>query len=440
MKNRILILMLLTLIGTTSCKKFVEGVNEDPNNFTDAPATLIIGQAQLAAIMTAESQPARLAGVFTDQFTGADRQFITYDRYGVTSGDFDNMWDIIYQRGLSQAKLAMTKAAADGNTELEGVSEIFYAYFLGEAALLFGDVPGSEAANEQIDNPHYDHQQDVLNLAIAKLDDALTKVGNNNNFSEPFVSNSLSWQEVAHSLKARYYLAMKDYNNALTEAQLGISSSDGDLLAKHGTATGSKNLFYQFGFEQRAGYMTVDGSGANNGQGSTLKRWLTNGRPSGLLTPGDTNRDAVYFDGFGLNFNAGGYFAIDASFPIISWVETKLIEAEAAARTGGDGLTPFNAVRSHLEIEYNAPGGFPASASTGSQLIREILEEKYISLIGSLQVFQDIRRTDNVIGVQVKGTGAPSIPQRFLYPETEHNSNKNFPGLVDLFTKTQINL
>ena len=431
--------MLLTLIGTTSCKKFVEGVNDDPNNFTDAPATLIIGQAELAAIMTAESQPARLAGVFTDQFTGADRQFITYDRYGVTSGDFDNMWDIIYQRGLSQAKLAMTKAAADGNTELEGVSEIFYAYFLGEAALLFGDVPGSEAANEQIDNPHYDHQQDVLNLAIAKLDDALTKVGSNNNFSEPFVSNSLNWQEVAHSLKARYYLAMKDYNNALTEAQAGISSADGDLLAKHSSSTGAKNLFYQFGFEQRAGYMTVDGSGANNGQGSTLKRWLINGRPSGLATPGDLNRDAVYFDGFGLNFNNNGYFAIDASFPIISWVETKLIEAEAAARTGGDGLTPFNAVRSYFEIKYNAPGGFPASASTGSQLIREILEEKYISLIGSLQVFQDIRRTDNVIGVQVKGTGATTIPQRFLYPESEHNSNKNFPGLVDLFTKTQIN-
>ena len=431
--------MLLTIFSTSSCKKFVEGVNEDPNNFTDAPTELIVGQAELAAIMTAESQPARLAGVFTDQFTGADRQFITYDRYGVTSGDFDSMWRIMYQKGLAQAKLTTERAASEGKTELEGVSEIFYAYFLGESAILFGDVPATEAVVLEIDDPHYDAQESVINLAIAKLDDAISKVGANNTFSEPFVSNSMNWQEVAHSLKARYYLAKKDYANALTEAQAGISSSNGDLLALHSNATGAKNLFYQFGVDQRAGYMTVDGSGPNNGNGSTLKRWVTTGRPSGLASPGDANRDAVYFDGFGLNFSTGGYFAEDASFPIISWVETKLIEAEAAQRTGGDALTPFNAVRSALETTYNAPGGFPASASTGAQLLQEILEEKYISLIGSLQVYQDIRRTDNLIGVQIKGTGNTSIPQRFLYPEAEANSNSNFPGLVDLFTKTAIN-
>ena len=37
-----------------------------------------------------------------------------------------------------------------------------------------------------------------------------------------------------------------------------------------------------------------------------------------------------------LNTNANGYFAVDASFPIVSFIETKLIEAEAAQRVGGN--------------------------------------------------------------------------------------------------------
>jgi len=437
--NKILILLFVSLILTTSCKKFVEGVNKDPNAFTDVPASLIIGQAELAAVMLYESQPARYAGLFTDQFTGSDRQYIPYDKYDVTTGDFDDTWQNIYQRGAAQAKLAMDKAAADGNSKLEGVSEVFYGFFLAEAALLYGDVPATEALDPDINDPHYDNQVDVINFALGLLDDALGKVDADNAYSEIFVDNSLNWKEVIHSLKARYYLAKKDYQNALTEAQAGISSADGDLLAKHSSATGAKNLFFQFGVEQRGGYMTVSGSGPNAGNGSTLKRWLAN-RPSGLATPGDTERDAKYFDGFDLNFNDGGYFAIDASFPIISYVETKLIEAEAQERIngGGAGQTAFNAVRSYLGTLYG--GSFPPSTSTGNQLIREILEEKYISLIGSLQVFQDIRRTDNMIGVQVKGTGHTMIPQRFLYPDSERNSNSNFPGLKDLFDKTPINL
>ena len=438
-KNKIFILILIGIMSLTSCEKFVEGVNQDPNSFTDAPAALIIGQAQLASAYLYESQPARFAGLFTDQFTGSDRQFITYDKYGVTSTDFDDTWDKIYQRGVAQAKLSMEKALAEGNTELAGVAETFYAFFIAEAAILFGDVPATEAADDNILDPHYDPQSTALNFAIDKLNDALNKVGANNNYSTVYVDNGLNWKEVVHSLKARYYLAMKDYNNAYNEAIQGISSDNGDLLVKHYNTTGAKNMYYQFGVEQRGGYMTVKGSGANAGNGSTLKRWLVDGRPSGLSTPGDLNRDAVYFNGYDLNFEDGGYFAVDAPYPILSYVETKLIEAEAAYHIGGDALTPFNEVRSYLETKYNAPGGFPASTSSGTQLLQEILEEKYISLIGNLQVFQDIRRTDNLIGVQIKNVNVSTIPQRFLYPDGESNANANFPGLKDLYEKTEIN-
>ena len=70
---------------------------------------------------------------------------------------------------------------------------------------------------------------------------------------------------------------------------------------------------------------------------------------------------------------------------------------------------------------------------------KEILEEKYISLIGSLQVFHDARRTNNILGIPIKSPTATSLPQRFLYPQSEIGSNENFPGVIDLFTATPVN-
>ena len=60
-------------------------------------------------------------------------------------------------------------------------------------------------------------------------------------------------------------------------------------------------------------------------------------------------------------------------------------------------------------------------------------------MIGSLQVFHDARRTNNVLSIPVKSTSATSIPQRFLYPQSEIGANKNFPGVIGLFEKTSIN-
>jgi len=192
-KDNLIVLMLLGFLFTTSCKKFVEGVNDDPNGFTDASAGLMIGQAQLASLMVAESQPARYAGIFTDQFTGTNRCSISDDSYMVTASDFSDMWRIFYQRGAAQAKLAMEKAQEEDKRQIEGIAEIFFAYYMGETSILFGDIPYSEAFQGADNrNPTYDDQEVVLNDVIAKLTDALGKVNSNNAYNKVFVENSFN--------------------------------------------------------------------------------------------------------------------------------------------------------------------------------------------------------------------------------------------------------
>ena len=109
-----------------------------------------------------------------------------------------------------------------------------------------------------------------------------------------------------------------------------------------------------------------------------------------IATPGDSIRFKHYFtpysDGSGHapNTAAGGVFAETAPMNIISYREVKLIEAEAANRTGNaSDVTAFNAVRLDLEAQFEG-GSFPATiSSSGSKdLLKEILEEKYICLIG----------------------------------------------------------
>ena len=439
MKSYKILLMLIAIgFGAVSCEDYTDGINVDPNNFTSAPGNLIVGQAELVVVKLSSSNASLFAGIWTDQFTGADRQYISVDQYLVTAGDFDDEWDDLYADGATQARLAKQQGLDGGDNLLAGVATIMEALLMGEAAAIWGDVP-YRTAFDYVENPDptYDPQEQVLADVQALLDQAIGLVGDArvaSVYGAPvFVGNDASWAEIAHTLKARYYMITKEYASAYAESLLGISTPSGSLMSAHSSAAGSRSMYYQFLFEQRGGYLT--------GDNSTLVQ-LMNGTKDRLLdTPGDANRFPIYFkelgNGLDLNYDLEGYFAIDASYPIVSYIENKLIQAEAAVRTDEDGQTPFNEVRAHLADVWG--GSFPATNSNGDQLILEILEEKFVSLPGSLQVWHDAKRTNNALNVPIKNATAPRIPQRFFYPQVEINSNDNFPGIVDLFEPTAVN-
>ncbi|MFT6049931.1 MAG: hypothetical protein ACI9KI_001670, partial [Patiriisocius sp.] len=198
-------------------------------------------------------------------------------------------------------------------------------------------------------------------------------------------------------------------------------------------ATGAQNLFWNFAVLSRPDNTTP--------LNSYLEDLVD---PSGpvarqLATPGEAARYAFYYDADGdYNLAEDGIFAVDASLPLISWHETRLIAAEAAFRTSGDGAarSALNAVRTQLGTEYG--GGFPASTASGNALLTHILEEKYITIYPSSSTFHDLSRTNNALGVRVK-TGN-QLPQRFLYPQIESDTNPNAPAnFPGLFTPTPVN-
>jgi len=431
MKKINFIYILLGFLTLSSCEDAVTGtgLQDDPNTFSEAPAANILGNSELQLILMHGSDMARYSGILTNQITGVAAQWSNYNNYDMTQGDFDAIWDGNFHDGIAQAQIAKQTAIETGDSNLLAATEILEAFFFGELAAFFGDIPFTEVNNIEIFNPAFDSQEAVITGAIALLDSAISRNAGNNYFNDGIggISTSATMNQIANSLKARFYLILEDYPNALAAAQSGIQSTSDDLIADSFTETSfSQNLFHQFGVLERAGNI-----GAAD---SYLHTMLTDGSRN-LTTPGDTERSLFYYADNDFNYD-DGIFAITANATLLSWYETKLIEAEASERiTSGSGLAIFNEVRTALATEYS--GTFPASVATGDNLLLDILEEKYITMFPNPAVFHDLQRTDNFIGVPAKS--GTSFPQRFLYPQSESLSNSNAPTTIpSLFTKTPV--
>lgn len=491
--NKIIVLIFsFALLINTSCENFVNGVSEfDPTQPRSADIGLIVNAAEVSIIGFAEGDLARVAGIFTDQFTGVDRQYVSLNSYISTALDYDNQWGNIYAGGLKSLRIAREKAEAINNKRVTGMTKILEGYLMGMTAALWGDVPYSEAVNiEEFPNPTYDTQEEVYTAVLALLEDAIEDINTapeGVDFDGDFFGgDDAVWIERAYTLIAKYNLHLGNYAEAAAAAQLGISTPDHDIVAEHGMSyLQDFNMYYSFLTYDRPGYMSADfalapnllypGSDDYRGNAKTDET----GRFYWFYYDDALNTGVEQFDinvltdedGWGNGVEYDGFFAANGSFPILTYNENQLILAEALLRSGdpNGALDELNEWRAVLNTGYRipvgwvgeglhydpyvltdfAPGGIENADGIpqNDALYREIIEEKYVSLVGQLEVFNDMRRSGfgsfsgmqnwEVVGV-TPNTGS-TIPQRFLIPQVERNANPGAPtDLPGLFDKTAI--
>ncbi|GAB3537974.1 hypothetical protein GCM10027443_32000 [Pontibacter brevis] len=450
-------------VSVMGCESFVEGFEEDPNNPSGNSVDVnnMIQGVMLGDALLHEGEMARMAGMWVDQFTGADRQYMNINQYLVTAGDFDSPWSTIYYATITQARLAKIKARNELNPKVEGVAQVLEAHAAGTATALFGDVPFSEVTIEE--NPAFDPQEQVYADLQLLLDSAITNLELNRGVLRGekdiyYAGNAQQWLRAAYTLKARYYMHTGDYASAEAAALQGISSPEGNMTTPHGESYYNVNVFYSFGELERAGYMTAENAFApqllDPEQAGTFARNRNNAKTD------ETARFNYYYTGepgsYDLNYADEAAFGYNQAYPMLTYAETQLIIAEARARQ--DNLTgaieALNAHRRALNSEYGE-GSYqpylitdfapvigienPTGVSVKQALLTEILEERYVTFIGNIEAFNDARRTDNLINIPVKGT-ASQLPERFLYPQDEVNSNPNTPSpLPGLFEPTAVN-
>jgi len=253
------------LLATSGCSDFLSGdkLDSDPNRPTSAQAAQLLTAVQVNSYYILNGHAARVLTMWMQQMAGTDRQYASQAVYSYSEDDFSGYWDDVYGGGgLIDLRLIQSLSDTAGDRVYSGIAKVLEAYIIGTAADIYGDIPYSQALTS--DTPELDEQLDVYAALQTLLDNAIADLSSGEGTGPGDVDlllggDAAAWTEVAHTLKARYYLHTAEvdqsaYASALAEAQLGISSPANDLESYHTDVTLESNIWYQF-FRDRDSYI-----------------------------------------------------------------------------------------------------------------------------------------------------------------------------------------
>jgi hypothetical protein len=444
---RALALGLLAAGALAGCNDFIAAPSAvaNPNNPTQASNNqLLVGvEVNQTALLTGDL--ARTIGLWMQQFSGTQGQYVSYATYVVAEDFTDGAWGTIYQGGgLQDLRLIQSRADASGDSVTAGIARVIEGLVIGTAADFWGDVPYSKAlivgtaATRDPQAAVYAAVQQVLDRGIAQLQSGS---GNGPGGADLwYEGDRVKWIQAANTIKARFYLHTAErqgtapdgtpafdpaaYQAALTAAQRGISATTNNLQSYQSTSPTEQNLWYQFTVNARNGYLSPSDYFVNllkQRNDARLTQYFQPGGGTEIIgAPTDNGAPAN-----AARLNAQTVGAPGYRQPIVTYRENQLIIAEAQFRLGNAGaaLTAFNNARTAQALPT------VGTLSTGAAGLAEIMTEKYIALFQNTEIWNDYKRTcvPQLQPLEAAGSGA-RIPARFLYPLLERTTNSaNFP-------------
>lgn len=465
MKLNKYILILTLLIITAGCEGLVEGINDNPNEISsetfDAGVLLLKG-IELANVSVQGGHQTRIGGMWSGQTRGITLLYKSIYEYNLSAEETNGIWENAYQGVVKQARLLRAHTAESPQAaQLSGISKVLEANTMGTIASLFGDVPYSQAVTDGVEDPVFDKQTAVFAALQSLLSEAIQELtaSTNSTIAEDLflAGNTTKWIKVAHTLKARLYMYTREYTKAREEALQGINAAaDALVFTPPNLGNGSLNPNYKM-INERAGYWGF--------AGGHLEELLTTRNHA---KTNETARLAYYkFDGNSANNNKG-IFAPNRPLVLVGYEENLLILAECAVRAGqiDNGLVSLNTLRAHLasgkafsklnatdtsaylayEITDFMPGGIENTDNVdqSTALLREIIEERYVSGFTQLMPFDDLRRLsgkepDIAVLPPYNSPTITQYPQRFVVAQSELSANPNAPTDPGIFVATEVN-
>ena len=339
-----------------------------------------------------------------------------------TDGPTDDNWKIAY-RGNKIAD-DIIKYAPDvdfGSDAIRnsflGIAKTYKALLLGELAAMYGSIPISITG---LEDPSFVDFATAMAKVQTLLSESLTHFAAAGAVKQDlnFGGDGPKWIAAVNSLRARYYLISKDYANALTATNSGMTA--GSL---NGIYTDNANEWSPWG------HWTLSEAGEPLRGEKTFVDLLKAEAGDKRLEEYFIPNDGANYWGFAAHGQKGDsnetklsslvsmkkYGAYGDDFPLISANENLLIQAECMARAGNaaGAVTNVNVIR-------KAAGLANFSGSTPAAIITEVLKQKYLTLFLEGQSFYDARR----VGVLPSATS----PKRWVYPKSEKNANPNTPA------------
>lgn len=469
MKNiKSFIVFLFLAIGIAGCN-FYEGKNIDPDAPTAVNPDGLLKGIQLADIEVQLGQTQRILGMWTGQYRGVQLLYLSLHEYNISAVESNEAWNLTYQSVVKQSRI-MREGLKD-DPFYQGVGKIMEAHALGSLAAVYGDIPFSEIAqDEKFPNPKFESQRSVYDGIQTMLNEAIVDLkkitGTRTVASDLLFKGAYSkWIEVAYTLKGRYYMETKEYDKAYTASLTGISSGANSLkFIPPGTAIGDGNLMNMM-IANRGGYFSTGTTyltrilGRTNAAGSRNNtKTIEDARSKYYAIPGTSST------------TERGVAAQKAPMPLVIFEENLLNLAESGLRTKGvtEGLLQLNKLRAYLNVKGNAftplattdtvkyepyvdadflVGGIENKSNFTQEraLLREIIEERYVSLYGQILPFNDFRRlakseSDVRPPIPFNTPIATKYPERLIYAQSEINANPFMPKPIpDIYQVTEVN-
>jgi hypothetical protein len=441
---------------------YITGGDQNPNVVNQPTVDQLFTAIQVNTFAYAESQLARITGIWTQQLAGLDRQFLSLDVYQIDETTADFEFSLAYEGGgLLDIRKARTLATDAHFTVYPAILKIHEAYLIGEHASIFGDIPYTQAAQPlEFRQPALDKQeavyasiQTLLGEAVTALNAGYAATGAGNAEKAAlgasdmnFGGSAARWARVANTMRARFYIhwaeAQRSANaeskaaavvacggdciqKAIDAAKNGINTAAGDWSTIHGSAATTANLWYQFNSD-RGGYMgagalMVDSLAARSDP--RLEVFYT----QGLDEEGDdayigSHPGEAYPDASVPNV------ASETSIAIASCAENQFILGEAYYYQGktAEAQAALAAGVACESAKYSAT--IPTNtALTGAALFHEIMMQKYFAQFLNIETYNDYKRTCQPALLSTADVDASDLPRRLFYGQTERQSNTSIP-------------
>lgn len=262
-KYKLLIgLMLAVGVSLTSCDNYLD-INTNPNYpGTATMETLLpsVGSSTIAQLGLNGDLIGSLWAQYVTQGNSTN-QYNTTCTYSLSTADYNGFWTNAYSNTLPDIKNILGQAEEEGAWNYWVIATVLKAYTFHILTDLYGDIPFTEATNNDFPNPMYDDSKTVVYPGvIAMLDAAIAKAGDAKAGGNPtigkldffFNGNVDNWISFAKSLKLK--VLMRDYtaNKSAIEAMVnegGLLTVD-CAMTSFEDATNKGNPLYEYNIRQ----------------------------------------------------------------------------------------------------------------------------------------------------------------------------------------------
>jgi Starch-binding associating with outer membrane len=488
MKKQLVILgALAVIIGLGSCSKSYFNVNNNPNSATNTTPNLVL---PAALTLTASYQ---VAGTMPFSFWMG--YYAPSGSYALSGNDpnasykqvptfADPAWATLYHN-LKDYDYIEQASVTGEQPFYEAAAKVMKAYVFAQAVDVWNNVPYSQAfQGTLIIQPKYDSAQAIYTAIAAQLDTAVMLFNQGNAAGTPvsdvlFQGDNPSWIAFANTLKLRILMHQSEVPGraAYISGEIakivanggGFLTADAAVNPGYANNTGQQNPVYGY-FITTTGLPTSGGPAADDTRAAKYSidilsslndprlGWLYAKAPDGTYK-GNVLGSATNITGnLSSGIGPGVLKSVSQSAVLISAAESYFLQTEANIRgwlgAPGDAGTNFDAgVQASFDFlgagdattYYSQPGNKMttwAAVSSFDDQLALLMRQKWISenSVMPFEAYNDYRRLHLPADIPISiSTLADKliIPTRFLYPQSEYNTNSanvNLQGVIDPYS------